>query len=53
VRYLPSEGALYYETHDEKGNPTYGAAKPTARTVTSLSGVNLAALYASAEQGLN
>jgi hypothetical protein len=47
VRYLPAEGALYAETHDAEGKPIYdgGRAPAADRTVTSLSGVNLAALY--------
>lgn len=53
IRYLPADGALYAVTHpDEQSSATYFAPAPPTRTVTSLRGVNLAQLYASAE-GVN
>lgn len=49
IQYLPGDSALYAVTHDADGEPTHEAARPTTHVVTSLRGVNLAALYASTE----
>jgi hypothetical protein len=45
VRYLPGDGALWHETHDEQGRPTF--SDPADVTViTSLRGVDLGKVFA-------